>query len=115
MVEVSDDLARKVFSAIELAHKTGSIKKGANEVTKAGERGKAKLVAIASDANPKEIIMHIPIICKEKNIPCVHLASKQELGASAGIEVSTVAIAVLEEGDAKRDVQEIAQTLSQLV
>lgn len=114
MTEVSDDVMRKAFSAIELAHKTGSIKKGANEVTKAIERGRAKLVVVAGDASPQEIVMHIPIICKEKAVPCIQIASKQELGASAGIEVSTAAVAVVEEGDAKQDVQEIAQTLSAL-
>ena len=114
MVEVSSELAQKAFSAVEVAKKTGKIKKGSNEVTKAIERGKAKLVIVANDASPKEIVMHIPIICKEKGVPCVNITSKQELGASAGIEVNTVAVAIVDEGDAKKAVQEIAQAVSHL-
>ncbi|MFA6089491.1 MAG: 50S ribosomal protein L7Ae [Candidatus Woesearchaeota archaeon] len=114
MVEVSQELAQKVFGAVEVARKTGKIKKGSNEVTKAIERGKAKLVVIANDASPKEVVMHIPIICKEKQVPCVNISSKQELGAAAGIEVSTVAVVIVDEGDAKKIISEIAQSVSNL-
>ena len=41
--------ADTIYEAIEVARKTGKIKKGTNEVTKAIERGNAKLVAIAEE------------------------------------------------------------------
>ncbi|MBW3003773.1 50S ribosomal protein L7Ae [Candidatus Woesearchaeota archaeon] len=99
----------KVFEAIEIARKTGKIKKGTNEVTKAIERGNAKLVAVAKDVNPPEIVMHIPALCKEKGIPCVEVPSREELGAAAGISVSTVSVAVVQEGDAKAIIKQIAE------
>jgi large subunit ribosomal protein L7Ae len=55
-----------IYEIIEKARKTGKIEKGTNEVTKAIERGTAKLVSYAADVTPKEIIQHIPILCKEK-------------------------------------------------
>jgi large subunit ribosomal protein L7Ae len=91
-----------MLEAVELARSTGKIKKGANEVTKAVEKGKAKHVVIAEDANPKEIIMHIPLLCKEKGIPCHTAGTKEELGAAAGLKVGTVAVAILAEGEAKQ-------------
>lgn len=106
--EVSKDVAEKVFEAIELAKKTGKLKKGTNECTKAIERGQAKLVVAAKDVNPKEIIMHLPGLCAEKSIPFVLVGSKEELGTAAGLNVPTGAIAILQEGDAKALVQEIA-------
>jgi len=86
------------YQKIELAKSTGKIKKGANEVTKAVERGTAKLVAIANDVTPKEIVMHIPLLCKEKGIECVEVGSKNDLGAAAGLPIGTAAVAVVEEG-----------------
>ena len=62
-----------VYEVIEKARKTGKIEKGTNEVTKAIERGTAKFVVYAVDVEPKEIVQHLPIIAKEKNIFCFHL------------------------------------------
>lgn len=102
--EISD----KVLEAIEVAKATGKIKKGTNEVTKAVEKGQAKLVAIAKDVSPPEITMHIPVLCKEKGVPCFEVASKEELGAAAGISVPTVSVAVIVEGDSKAIIKELA-------
>lgn len=92
--------AEKAYESIELARTTGKIKKGTNEVTKQVERGNAKLVVIAKDTNPPEVIMHLPLLCKEKGIPCLEVPSKEELGAAAGIQVGTSAVAVTEAGEA---------------
>ena len=104
---VDKELADKALEAIELAKGTGKIKKGANEATKALERGNAKLVAIAKDVNPPEITMHMPILAKEKGIPCIEIESKEELGVAAGIKVGTSAIAIVVEGNAKKVLAEI--------
>lgn len=100
----------KAIEAIEVAKNTGKLKKGTNEATKALERGTAKLVVYAKDVNPPEITMHIPILAKEKEIPCVEVATKEELGAAAGIKVGTAAVAIIVEGDAKKIIAELKPT-----
>jgi large subunit ribosomal protein L7Ae len=97
------------YELIEKAKKTGKIDKGTNEVTKAIERGQAKLVVYAADVNPKEIIQHIPLLCKEKGIPCVEVDSKEKLGLSVGISVSTSSVAVINAGEAEKDIQALAK------
>ncbi len=99
----------KVYEIIEIAKKTGKIKKGANEVTKMVERGKTKFVAYAADADPKEIIMHIPLLAKEKQVPCFEVPSKAELGAAAGLSIPTAAVAVMEAGDAKKLIAQMSE------
>lgn len=91
------------YEIIEVARKTGKIEKGTNEVTKAIERNTAKLVVYAEDVQPKEIVQHLPMLCKEKNIPCVGVDSKQKLGVAAGINVPCASIAVIDAGDAAKD------------
>jgi len=92
------------YTIIEKARKTGKIDKGVNEVTKAVERGVAKLVVYAADVSPKEIVAHLPLICKEKSILCSEVDSKQKLGIAAGIGVGTAAVAVINAGDADKEI-----------
>jgi large subunit ribosomal protein L7Ae len=95
------------YKIVEKAKGTGKIEKGTNEVTKAIERGTAKLVVYAADVDPKEIIQHLPLLCKEKNIPCQEVDSKQKLGIAVGLPVSTSSIAVIDAGDADKDIASI--------
>ena len=107
------DIQEKAFEAIELAKKTGKIKKGSNEATKAAEKGQAKLVVVAKDVNPPEIIMHLQPLCKEKEIPFVQVDSKEELGTAAGLPVSTGSVAIIQEGDSKNAIKEITDALAE--
>ncbi len=93
-----------IYSIIEKARKTGKVEKGTNEVTKAIERGTAKLVVYAADVQPKEIIQHLPFLCKEKKILCREVDSKQKLGIAVGIPVSASSVAVIEPGDSEKDI-----------
>ena len=105
--ELSKEVIDKALEALEVAKATGKIKKGTNEVTKAIERGTAKIVFVAKDATPPEIVMHIPLLAKERGILCVEVSSKEELGASAGIDVPTASAAIVQEGEAKALVKDI--------
>lgn len=92
------------YKIIEQAKRTGKIEKGTNEVTKAIERLTAKLVVYAADVEPKEIVQHLPVLCKEKGIPCEQVDSKQKLGMAAGLRVPTSSIAVIEAGEAEKTI-----------
>lgn len=94
-------MSENALEIIELARKTGKIRKGTNEVTKLIEKGEAKYVVVAKDVQPKEIVMHLPLLAKEKGIKYAEVEKKLELGAAAGIPVGTAAVAVIEEGNAK--------------
>ncbi len=93
-----------IYRIIEKANKTGKVEKGTNEVTKAIERGTAKFVVYAADVEPKEIVQHIPILCKEKEIPCHEVDSKQKLGIAVNIPVASSSVAIIEMGEAEKDV-----------
>lgn len=93
-----------IYQIVEKARKTGKVEKGTNEVTKAIERGTAKLVVYASDVEPKEIIQHIPMLCKEKGILCREVESRQKLGIAVGIQVPSSSVAIIDAGDAQKDI-----------
>jgi|TARA_Y100000310_G_scaffold345484_1_gene465522 large subunit ribosomal protein L7Ae len=92
------------YNLIEKARKTGKVEKGTNEVTKAIERGTAKFVAYASDVEPKEIVQHIPLLCKEKGVPYKEVDKKQKLGIAVGLPVATSSVVIIEEGETKDEI-----------
>jgi large subunit ribosomal protein L7Ae len=112
--EVSKELVNKVLEAVTIAKTTGKVRKGVNETTKAIERGIAKLVVMAEDVTPEEVLMHLPIICEEKQVPYAYVPLKMELGKASGIDVPTSSIAVIEEGDSKKLIAEIADKVKAL-
>jgi large subunit ribosomal protein L7Ae len=93
-------MTQKIYDFVSKVAKTGKLERGINEVTKALERGIAKAVIIASDVNPKELTQHLPIIAKEKGIKVAEVDSKEKLGVSSGISISSGAIAIINEGEA---------------
>ncbi len=112
--QVPTDLVSPIYEAIRVAQQSGKVKKGTNEVTKAIERGISKLVIIAEDVEPPEVVAHLPILCEEHGIPYGFVPSKQELGKSLGIDVTSAAAAILDSGDAQHIVDQIVASLSQI-
>ncbi len=94
----SEIIKMDAYEIIEKVKKEGKLEKGTNEVTKAIERGTAKLVVYASNVEPKEIVQHLPVLCKEKGIPCVAVEDKKKLGVAAGLPVSASSLAVIDAG-----------------
>ncbi|TFF83940.1 MAG: 50S ribosomal protein L7ae [Promethearchaeota archaeon] len=70
------------------------IRKGFNEVTKSIERSLAKIVVMAEDVSPPEILFHIPLLCENKSIPYGYISTKKELGNLVRINVGSAAIAI---------------------
>ena len=92
------------YNIIEKARKTGKVDKGTNEVTKAIELGVAKLVVYAADVEPKEVVAHITVLCKEKGIPCFEVDSKKKLGIAVGINVNASSVAVINSGETDKEI-----------
>jgi large subunit ribosomal protein L7Ae len=93
---MTDDLKNGLKNALQTIAETrdSKIRKGMNEVTKSIERSSAKLVVMAEDVSPPEILFHIPLICEEKNIPYAYLSTRKELGNAVRINVSASSISI---------------------
>ncbi|MCR8432972.1 MAG: 50S ribosomal protein L7Ae [Crenarchaeota archaeon] len=107
LMEEATEFVRKAREA------GGLIKKGINETTKAIEREQAKLVLIASDVNPPEIVMHLPPLCKEKNIPYIFVKSKEALGAAAGIKRPASSVAIVDPGKLARELESLIRKINE--
>ncbi len=112
--EATEELQKKALEAVEMAKDTGRIKKGINEATKSIERGIARLVLVAEDVEPPEVIMYLPGLCDDKKAPYIFVKSKKDLGNAAGIERPTAAVAIVVEGKAKDLITDIVDKITAL-
>ncbi|MEM1657453.1 MAG: 50S ribosomal protein L7Ae [Candidatus Jordarchaeales archaeon] len=108
------EIASKALECLEIARDTGKIKRGTNETTKAVERGLAKLVLIAENVDPPEIVMHLPLLCEEKGIPYLYVPSKEELGSAAGIDRPAASACIIDPGQAGQLVKDIAEKIAEI-
>lgn len=112
--EIPKEITDAAYEALQIANQTGTVRKGTNETTKAIERAQAKLVVIAEDVDPPEVVAHLPILCEERKITYVFVPSKEKLGASAGIDVPAASACINEVGDAAALIKEISSRIEEL-
>ncbi|MEM4245974.1 MAG: 50S ribosomal protein L7Ae [Candidatus Bathyarchaeia archaeon] len=112
--EVPKEVADKAYQLVQVSRDSGKLRKGTNEVTKSVERGVSKLVLIAEDVEPPQIVAHLPLLCEERKIPYLYVPNKQELGRAAGIEVTCSAIAILDGGEAAETLKELIEVSTRL-
>ncbi|HJU95608.1 MAG TPA: 50S ribosomal protein L7Ae [Nitrososphaera sp.] len=110
--ETSKDLVNAVYEAVRVSKQSGKVRKGTNETTKAIERGVSKLVVIAEDVEPPEVVAHLPILCEERKAPFIFVPSKQQLGASLGIDVGSAAATIVDAGEAQHIVEQVVSSIS---
>lgn len=106
---IAKDLSDKVLQVLEMAKNSGKIRKGTNEATKAIQNGNAQLIIIAEDVDPEEIVMHLPSLCDEKKVAYVFVASKQDIGRSAGVDRPMAAAAITDAGEGKSLLKEVIE------
>ena len=112
--ETPEDLVSPILEALRVAAQTGKVRKGTNEATKAIERGISKLIVIAEDVEPPEVVAHLPLICEEQKAAYAFVPSKQELGKALGIEVTSAAAAILDAGDAQHIIDEVVASMAKI-
>jgi len=112
--ETPEELISPIYEAIRVANESGKVRKGTNEATKAIERGICKLVIIAEDVEPPEVVAHLPILCEEQGAAYAFVPSKQELGKALGIDITSAAAAILDSGDAQHIVDQVVSSVSKI-
>ena len=91
--ETPQDVQEQVYEMVKSLGKDGKgrLKKGANEVTKAAERGTAQMIVMAENVNPGELLAHIPIIYVNDQAFLAEAA-----GMTAGTRTAAIAVMSVE-------------------
>ena len=90
-------LQKSILELLAIASSYKKIKKGANESTKTLNRGITDLIILAADADPVEIILHLPLLCEDKNVPYIFVSSQKSLGKACGVNRPVIAASLMKE------------------
>jgi U4/U6 small nuclear ribonucleoprotein SNU13 len=67
-------LTNTIMDIVQQAANYKQLKKGANEATKTLNRGISEFVVMAADTEPIEILLHLPLLAEDKNVPYVFVS-----------------------------------------
>ncbi|ESW96073.1 hypothetical protein KL921_003189 [Ogataea angusta] len=87
-------LTQQILDVVQQAQNLRQLKKGANETTKTLNRGISEFIIMAADTEPIEILLHLPLLCEDKNVPYVFVPSKTALGRACGVSRPVIAASI---------------------
>ncbi|KAJ2842077.1 RNA binding protein snu13, partial [Coemansia erecta] len=110
-------LSNTLLDIVQQASHFKQLKKGANEATKTLNRGISEFIVMAADCEPLEILLHLPLLCEDKNVPYVFVPSKTALGRACGVSRPIVACSVTtnEASDLKNQIRNIKDQIEKLL
>jgi U4/U6 small nuclear ribonucleoprotein SNU13 len=113
----SKSIQKDIFNTITRCAQLKKIKKGANEATKTLNRGISELIVIAADAKPLEIVLHLPLLCEDKNVSYVFVESQKLLGRACGVSRPVIAASILSKGpdDLQTTLEKLKLDIEQLL
>lgn len=88
------ELTQQILDVVQQATKLRQLKKGANETTKTLNRGISEFIIMAADCTPIEILLHLPLLCEDKNVPYVFVPSRAALGRACGVSRPVIAASI---------------------
>ncbi|KAK4996516.1 RNA binding protein snu13, partial [Elasticomyces elasticus] len=83
-----------ILDLVQQASHSRQLKKGANEATKTLNRGISEIIVLAADTAPLAILLHLPLLCEDKNVPYVYVPSKAALGRACGVSRAVISASI---------------------
>lgn len=62
--------------------------------TKTLNRGTSEIIILAADTAPLAILLHLPLLCEDKNVPYVYVPSKTALGRACGVSRAVIGASI---------------------
>ncbi|WP_393971914.1 50S ribosomal protein L7Ae [Oxyplasma meridianum] len=111
--ETPETLEKKILDLVENSYRTGKIKKGTNEVIKSIERGESKLVVIAEDVTPPEVVYYLPTLCEERKVQYAYVKKRSDLGSKVGIGAAA-SLSIVDYGKNDETYKQIVSQLAEI-
>jgi U4/U6 small nuclear ribonucleoprotein SNU13 len=75
------------------------------------------LQILAADTSPLAILLHLPLLCEDKNVPYVYVPSKSALGRATGVSRSVIAASITsnDASQLKQQIQEMKNQVERLI
>jgi len=89
------------------------VKYGINHITRLVESKKAKLVVIAHDVDPIEIVIWLPALCRKMQVPYCIVKGKARLGAVVGTKTATALALTRVNNEDQNELRTLAQGIKE--
>ncbi|XP_070251364.1 E3 ubiquitin/ISG15 ligase TRIM25 isoform X3 [Myotis yumanensis] len=110
-------LTKTLLDLVQQSCNYKQLRIGTNEATETLNRGISEFIVMAADTEPLDIILHLPLLCEDKNVPYVFVPSKHSLRRACGASGPVIACSVtIKEGSQlKQQIQSIQQSIEKLL
>nr|CAG8444449.1 6537_t:CDS:2 [Entrophospora candida] len=104
------DLTNQILDLVQQALNYKQLKKGANE-------GMSEFIVMTADTEPIEILLHLPLLCEDKNVPYIFVPSKTALGRACGVSRPVIAVSITnnEASELKPQILQIKNQIEKLL
>ncbi|KAK9506347.1 hypothetical protein O3M35_008302 [Rhynocoris fuscipes] len=93
----SRKLTKKIYKLIKKASKNREYcKTGLKLVQSAIRKGATGLVILAGDVSPVDVMIHLPAVCEDKEIPYCYVPSKDDIGTAMGVTRGVITVLILD-------------------
>ncbi|CAK0760788.1 60S ribosomal protein L7a-1 [Coccomyxa viridis] len=86
------------------------VKYGLNHVTHLVETGKAKLVVIAHDVDPIELVVWLPAVCRKMDVPYIIVKGKARLGTVVHMKNAAALALTAVKGEDQRELDKVLES-----
>merc|ERR1739845_247485 len=94
-----------------LAKKETHLLQGINRVVTAVTQKKAKLVVMAHDVDPIEVVLYLPALCRKMDVPYCIVKGKARVGQLVGRKKATSVAFVDVKSEHKQDLAKLVETV----
>lgn len=110
-------LTQQILDLVQQAGHYRQLKKGANEATKTLNRGTSEVIFLAGDTSPLAILLHLPLLAEDKNVPYCYVPSKVALGRACGVSRAVIAASITtnEASDLMPQIRELKNKIERLM
>ena len=72
---------------------------------------------MAADTEPLEVLLHLPLLCEDKNVPYVFVPSKLALGRACGVSRPVISCSILsnESSQLKGQIDKLCSQIEQML
>lgn len=88
----SKKTTKRLHKLVKKASQAKFVRRGVKEVVKALRKGAKGFCIIAGDISPIDVVVHLPIMCEDRQIPYFYVPSKLDLGSAASTKRPTSCI-----------------------
>uniref|UniRef100_A0A224Y000 Putative nucleolar protein nhp2 n=1 Tax=Panstrongylus lignarius TaxID=156445 RepID=A0A224Y000_9HEMI len=108
-------LTKKIYKLIKKASKNREYcKSGLKLVQSSIRKGATGLIILAGDVTPVDVMIHLPAVCEDKDIPYCYVPSKEDIGTAMGVTRGVISVLIIDNPEIQDNFVEVLNEVKAL-